>query len=87
MNTICRQCGCTPSQAAADALVLGFQDEFQAGQYTCCQVVAWADEQWLAWAEAAAEDGKSEEEVTKPLEVMECPGLVPIRLRVIPRSE
>ena len=50
-------------------------------------MVTWADEQWLAWAEAAAEDGKSEEEATKPLEVVECPGVVPIRLRVFPKPE
>ena len=85
--TICRQCGCTASQAAADASVLGFQDEYQAGVYSCCQVVAWADEQWLAWAEAASEDGKSEEDATKPLEVMESSGVVPIRLRVFPKPE
>lgn len=85
--TICEHCGCTASQAAADALVLGFQEEFQNGVYSCCQVVAWADEQWLAWAEAAAEDGRPEEEVTKPLEIMECPGLVPIRLRVFPNRD
>ena len=84
---ICRHCGCTASQAAADALVLGFQDEFDAGAYTCCQVVAWADEQWLAWAEAAAEDGKSEEEATKPLEITEQPVVVPVRMRVFPKAE
>jgi len=86
-TTICRQCGCTESQAAGDASVLGFEDEFRTGVYSCCQVVAWADEQWLAWAEAAAEDGKSEEEATKPLEILECPGLVPVRLRVFPKPE
>ncbi len=85
--TICRNCGCTAAQAAADALVLGFQEEFEAGAYSCCQVVVWADEQWLAWAEAAAEDGKSQEEATKPLEVMDCPGLVPVRLRVFPKPD
>ncbi len=87
MTTICRQCGCTPSQAAADALVLGFQEEFQASVYSCCQVVAWADEQWLAWAEAAAEDGKPETEATKPLEVMDSPNLVPVRVRVFPKLD
>jgi hypothetical protein len=85
--TICRHCGCTAPQAAADALVLGFEDEFQAGTYSCCQVVAWADEQWLAWTEAAAEDGRPEEEVTRPLEILECPSLVPIRLRVYPNTD
>jgi len=84
---ICRNCGSTPSQAAADAWVVGFQQEFQAGVYTCCQVVAWADEQWLAWTEAAAEDGRSEEEATKCLEVVECPGEVPIRFHVYPDTE
>ena len=63
-------------------MVLGFQEEFQAGVYSCCQVVMWADEQWLALTEAAAEDGRSEEEVTRPLEIMDCPGLVPIRFHV-----
>jgi hypothetical protein len=85
--TICRHCGCTASQAAADAAVLGFENEYQAGAYTCCQVVAWADEQWLAWAEAAAEDGKSEEEATKPLEVTECPDVVHVWVRKYPKSE
>ncbi len=42
----------------------------------------WADEQWQAWITAAAEDGKPEEEVTKPLEIMDCPGVVPIRFHV-----
>jgi hypothetical protein len=82
--TVCRKCGCSTSQAAADALVLGFQEEFQAGIYSCCQVVAWADEQWMAWTEAAVEDGRSSEEATKPLEIMDCPGLVPIRFHVYP---
>jgi hypothetical protein len=68
-------------------LVLGFQEEFKAGVYSCCQVVAWADEQWLAWAEAAAEDGKSEADATRPLEIMEYPGVVPVRIRVYPESE
>jgi hypothetical protein len=84
---ICRQCGCTNRQAEADAAVLGFQKEFRKGQYSCCQVVAWADEQWLAWAEAAAEDGRPEEEVTKPLEILESPGVIPARLPVYPKFE
>jgi hypothetical protein len=84
---ICRNCGCTTEQAEADAKVLGFQDEFKAGVYRCCQVVSWADEQWLAWAEAAAEDGKCEEEATKPLELLQSPAVVPVRLRAHPKSE
>jgi hypothetical protein len=75
--TICRNCGCTAAQAAADALALGFLDEFKTGAYSCCQLVAWADEQWLAWSEAAAEDGKSEEEATKPLEIAESAFVFP----------
>jgi hypothetical protein len=61
--------------------VLGFRDEFESGDYTCCQVVAWADEQWLAWSEAAEEDGKSGEEATTPLEIAESAAFVPVRLR------
>jgi hypothetical protein len=68
-------------------MVLGFQEEYLAGVYSCCQVVMWADEQWLAWTEAAAEDGRSEEEVTRPLEIMDCPGLVPIRFHVYPDTK
>jgi len=66
---ICRFCGCTESQARADAMVLGLNDEFERGLYSCCQLVAWADEQWLAWTEAALEDGKPLDKVTKPLEI------------------
>jgi hypothetical protein len=80
---ICRNCGCTTSQAAADALVLGFKDEYEAGAYSCCQVVAWADEQWLAWSEAATEDGKSAEEATKPLAIMDVRDLIPKISRVV----
>jgi hypothetical protein len=69
-ENICRRCGCTHAQAAADARTLGFQDEFQHDAYTCCQIVGWADEQWLAWVEAATEDGKQVDDVTKPLEIV-----------------
>ena len=71
INSLCRSCGCNEAQAAADAKALGLRDEFQAGINTCCQVVQWADEQWLAWLEAADEDGKTTEEVTRPLEIRE----------------
>jgi len=64
---ICRFCGCTESQARADAMVLGLNDEFERGLYSCCQLVAWADEQWLAWTEAALEDGKPLDKVTSLL--------------------
>jgi hypothetical protein len=79
---ICRFCGCTESQARADASALGLNDEFERGLYSCCQVVAWADEQWRAWIEAASEDGKPVDEVTKPLEIHEAepePVLVAVR--------
>jgi hypothetical protein len=44
------------------------QGELQNGFYSCCQIAAWADEQWLAWLEAAHQDGKSADDVTRPLE-------------------
>jgi hypothetical protein len=67
---ICRCCGCTESQAMIDARTLGLQNQFQSGLYTCCQIVAWGDEQWLAWVEAAVADGKPVDDVTKPLEII-----------------
>jgi hypothetical protein len=79
---ICRFCGCTESQARADAMVLGLNDEFERGLYSCCQLVAWADEQWLAWIDAASEDGKPVDKATKPLEINEAePEPVLVRLR------
>jgi hypothetical protein len=68
MDKVCRYCGSRPSQAMGDARTLGLQDELQRGIYTCCQIVSWADEQWLAWAQAAEEDGKTAADLTKPLE-------------------
>jgi hypothetical protein len=66
----------------ADARTLGLQKELQCGIYTCCQIAAWADEQWLAWVEAAEEDGKPVDDVTRPLEFVETEAeLVPVRLR------
>jgi hypothetical protein len=78
----CRFCGCTESQARADARVLGLADEFESGLHSCCQLVAWADEQWLAWIEAASEDGKPVDKVTEPLEILEAePEPVLVRVR------
>jgi hypothetical protein len=71
MTYICRLCGCTESQAIADAGTLGLQREFQNGLYTCCQIAMWTDEQWLAWVEAALEDGKSADDVTR---LLKCEG-------------
>ena len=69
INGVCRSCGCTGALAAADARAIGLLDEFLAGKYTCCQVVQWADEQWLAWHNAGLTDGKKPEEVTSALEI------------------
>ena len=68
MSSICRTCGSTESQAMADARMIGFETEFQNGFYNCCQIAAWADEQWLAWLEAAHQDGKPADDITRPLE-------------------
>ncbi len=68
MSQICRMCGCTKSQAMADARTLGLQSELQNGFYNCCQIAGWADEQWLAWLEAAHQDGRPADDVTRPLE-------------------
>lgn len=65
-------------------MVLGLNDEFESGLHSCCELVAWADEQWLAWIEAASEDGKPVDEVTEPLEIKEKeaePEPVYVRLR------
>ena len=66
MSSTCRSCGSTRSQAVADARTLGLLKDLQNGTYTCCQIVTWADEQWLAWAEAAEQDGKPSDTVTWP---------------------
>jgi len=82
LNTICRHCGCTEAQAAADARAVGLLEEFRDAVYTCCQIVQWADEQWAAWEEAATEDGKPTDEVTRPLEIRETDvSLVPVPVR------
>jgi hypothetical protein len=80
MDGVCRNCGSKEATAAADARALGLLEEFLAGDYSCCQIVQWADEQWLAWQDAGREDGKAFEEVTRPLEI-EPDILVPVRVR------
>ncbi len=55
LNT-CKKCGCTPTEALVDAAALGLQTHFESGLYTCCQIAAWATEQWEAWTNAAIED-------------------------------
>ena len=82
INGLCRHCGCNEARAAADARALGFEEEFASGAYTCCQVVQWADEQWLAWIRAAEQDGKRTEDVTRRLEISEpAPEFVRVRPR------
>ena len=82
MNEICRSCGSTEFQIVDDARTLGLLKELQSGIYTCCQIVGWADEQWLAWVEAAEEDGKAVDDVTRPLEsAEEETAVVPVRRR------
>jgi hypothetical protein len=79
---LCRHCGSNQPDAAADARALGFEEEFASGIYTCCQVVQWADEQWLAWSRAAEEDGKALEEVMRHLEIREpSPAYVQVRCK------
>jgi hypothetical protein len=63
MNNMCELCGRTESEAMADAKALGLQEEFQNGLYTCCQVADWADEQALAWFDAAHADSQGAEYV------------------------
>ena len=70
IDVLCRSCGCNQLQAAADARAVGFEEEFASGIYTCCQVLQWADEQWLICLHAAEQDGRvPEEDVTRPLEI------------------
>lgn len=82
MSNVCRTCGSTESQTIADARTLGLLKELQEGIYTCCQIMTWAEEQRLAWIEAAEEDGKAMGAVTRRLESAETQAnLVPVRLR------
>jgi hypothetical protein len=79
---LCRHRGCNQVQAAADARALGFEEEFASGTYSCCQVVQWVDEQWLAWLNASEEDDKKAEDVTRPLGIGEpTREFVHVRLR------
>jgi hypothetical protein len=59
MISECTKCGRTESQITAEAKTLGLLQEFQSGVYTCCQISEWAQEQWLAWAEARQEDSNA----------------------------
>jgi hypothetical protein len=82
MSYICTTCGCTGSQAVADAMTLSLQKELQNGAYKCCQIAAWADEQWLAWMQAAEEDGQPADGTAKPLEYLDTEAVfVPVRIK------
>jgi hypothetical protein len=79
---MCKFCGCTESEAIADARTIGVEQEFQSGIYTCCQIADWAQEQWLAWVEATEQDAEHAGEVMKEPELDEAQGiLVPVRFR------
>jgi len=56
MTKKCTICGRSESQVIADAKALGLLEELQCGMYTCCQISEWADEQLLAWSNAAHEN-------------------------------
>jgi hypothetical protein len=84
MTKECTKCGRTKSRIAADAKNLGLLQEFQSGAYNCCQIVEWAEEQWLAWLEATMEDSTLADNMTGPSQVDEGDSegvLFPVRLR------
>ena len=84
MTDRCTKCARTESQVGADAKSLGLLQEFQTGVYTCCQIVAWADEQCSAWFEATQEDNKPVDNIIdrREFDSSESEGvLVPVRLR------
>jgi len=78
----CEACGLAESQAVTDAKTLGLFEEFRCGVYSCCQVGAWADEQWLAWFEALDEDMRNAETGLGWAEQSESDtALIPVRFR------
>jgi hypothetical protein len=82
MTDKCKNCGRTESQITADAKTLGLLEDLRSGQYTCCQISEWADEQWLAWTEATQQDGNVAGDVIIRPEFCETGGvLVPVRFR------
>lgn len=85
MTYKCAKCERTESQIASDAESLGLMQEFQAGVYTCCEIVAWADEQSSAWLDATQEDSRPLTDLTSrpQFESREIESaLVPVRLRL-----
>jgi|HubBroStandDraft_1064217.scaffolds.fasta_scaffold04640_5 hypothetical protein len=82
MSKICRICDSTEPQAIANAKALGLEQEFQGGMYSCCQVAKWANEQSLAWLEAAHENATPAHDLTKQAESPQTEAaLVPVRFR------
>ncbi|MFL6448914.1 MAG: hypothetical protein ACJ746_14685 [Bryobacteraceae bacterium] len=84
MTDKCTRCGRTQSQVTSDAKSLGLVQEFEIGVYTCCQIVAWADEQSSAWFQATQEDNRLANKATDPPELDTSEDealLVPVRLR------
>lgn len=81
MTPRCRECGCTESEVIADAKTIGVYEQFQSGVYTCCQITAWAYEQWSAWFEAINRDANFSNEVTANAELQPEAAVVPVRFR------
>jgi hypothetical protein len=81
MSKMCSKCGYTEHRAVKDAKALGLEKELKGGFYTCCQIAQWADEQWLAWLQAAEEDCKRDQDVMQPESSDPQVVLVPVRLR------
>jgi hypothetical protein len=79
----CKNCGCTESDALADAKTLGLQEEFQRGIYTCCQLAQWSQEQWAAWFEATHDqDPRDKSQEISESEASDAEAvLVPVRFR------
>ena len=81
MSKRCETCGRTECEAIADAKTLGLYEELQSGVYTCCQIAAWADEQWLAWSEAANDEASRSDGFMDGAEPQAEAVLVPVRFR------
>ena len=78
----CNVCGCTEAESLTDAKTLGLRQEFESGIYTCCQIAAWAHEQWVAWFEATSEDANRGSYTTATADYEERDAaLVPVRFR------
>src|SRR5438309_7686367 len=79
----CKNCGCTESDALADAKTLGLQEEFQRGIYTCCQLAQWSQEQWASWFEATHDqDPRDISQEVSESEASDAEAvLVPVRFR------